>query len=269
MLRSFGVKKKSFRLKTCGHSHTVTRVNILQVCALQGNLSRLLQWYFYWLNAIPDIIKMQKASDRHRDMSLDISLSLMLMDILMSVQVWDLFYNAGSVRDMIKQKIQEESLRTYLFSYSSVYDSLSLDILASMFELDKAVVHSIVSKMIINEELMVSHYFVLVFVTHNTILHGAVLFSACMLPSCIISAMLDNLLHALFTEPLTPGSYCSAPCPTPTCTCVIWVVSSTVNHSWLQCVQLCVANICWHVFAIRPTIVFYCVMLSNQLILSV
>lgn len=69
--------------------------------------------------------------------------------------MWDLFYNANNVRDMIKQKIQEESLRTYLFSYSSVYDSLSLDILASMFELDKSVVHSIVSKMIINEELMV------------------------------------------------------------------------------------------------------------------
>jgi len=71
--------------------------------------------------------------------------------------VWDLFYNANDVRDMIKQKIQEESLRTYLFSYSGVYDSLSLDILSSMFELDKPVVHSIVSKMIINEELMVNH----------------------------------------------------------------------------------------------------------------
>lgn len=74
----------------------------------------------------------------------------------MNAKVWDLFYNANDVRDMIKQKIQEESLRTYLFSYSSVYDSLSLDILSSMFELDKPVVHSIVSKMIINEELMAS-----------------------------------------------------------------------------------------------------------------
>lgn len=57
---------------------------------------------------------------------------------------------------MIKLKIQEESLRTYLFTYSSVYDSLSLDILAAMFELEKSVVHSVISKMIINEELMVS-----------------------------------------------------------------------------------------------------------------
>lgn len=69
--------------------------------------------------------------------------------------MWDLFYNAESVRNMIKQKIQEESLRTYLFSYSSVYDSLSLDTLAEMFELEQPMVHSVISKMIINEELMV------------------------------------------------------------------------------------------------------------------
>ena len=53
-------------------------------------------------------------------------------------------------------KIQEESLRTYLFTYSSVYDTLSLVTLAEMFELDVYKVHSIISKMIINEELMVS-----------------------------------------------------------------------------------------------------------------
>jgi len=92
----------------------------------------------------------------HADVNVLCSLYFVLMDSCVYVQVWDLFYNANSVRDMIKQKIQEESLRTYLFSYSSVYDSLSLDILSSMFELDKAVVHSIVSKMIINEELMVN-----------------------------------------------------------------------------------------------------------------
>ena len=69
--------------------------------------------------------------------------------------MWDLFYRAEDVRKMIIQKIQEESLRTYLFSYSSVYDSLSMGMLASMFDLDVVNVHGIISKMIINEELMV------------------------------------------------------------------------------------------------------------------
>jgi translation initiation factor 3 subunit C len=71
------------------------------------------------------------------------------------LQVWDLFFQATRVRDMITQKIQEESLRTYLFTYSSVYDSISMVTLAEMFELEKGTVHSIISKMIINEELMV------------------------------------------------------------------------------------------------------------------
>ena len=72
------------------------------------------------------------------------------------VQVWELFYKSETVQEMVTSKIQEESLRTYLFTYSSVYDSLSLETLADMFEIDQGIVHSIISKMIINEELMVS-----------------------------------------------------------------------------------------------------------------
>lgn len=56
---------------------------------------------------------------------------------------------------MLTRLIREESLRTYLFTYSHVYDSISMATLASMFELDRSVVHSTISKMIINEELMV------------------------------------------------------------------------------------------------------------------
>jgi len=74
----------------------------------------------------------------------------------MNAKVWDLLYNSQRVRELLKQKIQEESLRTYLFSYSSVYDSLSLQMLSDMFDLDKTVVHSTISKMIITEELMAS-----------------------------------------------------------------------------------------------------------------
>lgn len=44
----------------------------------------------------------------------------------MNAKVWDLFYDADSVRAMLSRKIQEESLRTYLFTYSNVYDSISI-----------------------------------------------------------------------------------------------------------------------------------------------
>jgi len=74
----------------------------------------------------------------------------------MKAKVWDLFHKSAEVCTMVEDKIQEESLRTYLFTYSSVYDSLSLQVLAEMFGLQKNVVHSIISKMIINEELMAS-----------------------------------------------------------------------------------------------------------------
>ncbi|KPP77458.1 eukaryotic translation initiation factor 3 subunit C-like [Scleropages formosus] len=44
----------------------------------------------------------------------------------MNSKVWDLFPEAQRVREMLVRKIQEESLRTYLFTYSSVYDSIRL-----------------------------------------------------------------------------------------------------------------------------------------------
>jgi len=74
----------------------------------------------------------------------------------MNAKVWDLFYQADRVRTMLVRKIQEESLRTYLFTHSSVYDSISMTILSDMFQLEQSTVHSIISKMIMNEELMAS-----------------------------------------------------------------------------------------------------------------
>ena len=62
---------------------------------------------------------------------------------------------SSNIFSMITRKIQEETLRTYLFTFSCVYDSMSLETLATTFELDVPSVHSTVSKMIISEELMV------------------------------------------------------------------------------------------------------------------
>lgn len=57
---------------------------------------------------------------------------------------------------MLTRLIKEEALRTYLFTFSHVYSSISISTLAQMFQMEQGSVHSIISKMIINEELMVS-----------------------------------------------------------------------------------------------------------------
>lgn len=67
------------------------------------------------------------------------------------------YFNRLGVKEMLRRKIREESLRTYLFTYSHVYDSVSLPRLATMYDMEYDHVHSIVAKMIINQELMVSY----------------------------------------------------------------------------------------------------------------
>ncbi|KAK5967664.1 Eukaryotic translation initiation factor 3 subunit C [Trichostrongylus colubriformis] len=71
----------------------------------------------------------------------------------MNQKVWNLFRNSESVKEMVVKRIQTESLRTYLLMYSTVYTTVSLEKLSTLFELDKKQVHSVISKMIIQEEL--------------------------------------------------------------------------------------------------------------------
>ena len=54
------------------------------------------------------------------------------------------------------RRIQEEGLRTYLFTYAPHYNSLSLSLLSRTFSLPIRTVTSIVSKMIWSEELSAS-----------------------------------------------------------------------------------------------------------------
>eukprot|EP00442_Polarella_glacialis_P058742 CAMPEP_0115121100 /NCGR_PEP_ID=MMETSP0227-20121206/46061_1 /TAXON_ID=89957 /ORGANISM="Polarella glacialis, Strain CCMP 1383" /LENGTH=969 /DNA_ID=CAMNT_0002522847 /DNA_START=59 /DNA_END=2964 /DNA_ORIENTATION=- len=61
--------------------------------------------------------------------------------------------NGLKVKDMITVKVKTEALRTYLFAFSSIYDAFQLDQLVSMFSLEAVLVHSIISKMMIKEEL--------------------------------------------------------------------------------------------------------------------
>ncbi|KAI1188311.1 eukaryotic translation initiation factor 3 subunit 8 N-terminus-domain-containing protein [Nemania serpens] len=70
-----------------------------------------------------------------------------------SIKIWDLMPNMDEIKSMLSKQIQEEGLRTYLFTYAPFYDTLAVSTLSSMFELDDRKVASIVSKMISHEEL--------------------------------------------------------------------------------------------------------------------
>lgn len=79
-----------------------------------------------------------------------------LINDKMNAKVWDLMPQSTNVKVMLAEKVKEESLRTYLFRYSTIYESISIENLALMFELPRHQVYSNISKMIINEDLMAS-----------------------------------------------------------------------------------------------------------------
>ena len=74
-------------------------------------------------------------------------------ELINSIKIWELMPEPEKIKTMLSEQIQEEGLRTYLFTYAPFYDTLAVDTLASMFELPERKVAAIVSKMISHEEL--------------------------------------------------------------------------------------------------------------------
>ncbi|PMD28380.1 eukaryotic translation initiation factor 3 subunit C [Hyaloscypha hepaticicola] len=74
-------------------------------------------------------------------------------EFIHSIKIWELMAKPDSIKAMLSEQIQEEGLRTYLFTYAPYYDTLSVATLSSMFELTDRKVAAIVSKMISHEEL--------------------------------------------------------------------------------------------------------------------
>ncbi|KAL2796433.1 eukaryotic translation initiation factor 3 subunit EifCc [Aspergillus keveii] len=74
-------------------------------------------------------------------------------EMLNSIKIWELMPQPEKVKEMLSQQIQEEGLRTYLFTYAPFYDSLSISTLSNMFELPEKKIAAIISRMISHEEL--------------------------------------------------------------------------------------------------------------------
>ncbi|KAG6844342.1 hypothetical protein H0H87_007618 [Tephrocybe sp. NHM501043] len=77
-------------------------------------------------------------------------------DLIQSIKIWSLMPEAASVKEMLAKRIQEQGLRTYLFTYAPHYSTLSISLLSRTFSLPVNTVTSIVSKMIWSEELSAS-----------------------------------------------------------------------------------------------------------------
>lgn len=77
-------------------------------------------------------------------------------DLMTAIKIWNLFPEHSRIKTMLEVKIKEEALRTYLFTYAPHYDSMSLDQLMSMFTISSTAITSLISKMIISEELYAS-----------------------------------------------------------------------------------------------------------------
>jgi hypothetical protein len=75
------------------------------------------------------------------------------MENVQKLKMWGLMNNSESVLNMIRDKIKEISLKTYLLTYGSQYSSVSLDTLADMFEMEPNKVYRHVSQMIFNDQL--------------------------------------------------------------------------------------------------------------------
>ncbi|KAF9180112.1 Translation initiation factor 3 subunit c [Haplosporangium sp. Z 767] len=78
------------------------------------------------------------------------------IELIHAIKIWELMPQSDKIKEMLGQKIQEEGLRTYLFTNASYYSSVSLEQLAKMFDLPLSNAVAIVSKMVWNEELSAS-----------------------------------------------------------------------------------------------------------------
>ena len=74
-------------------------------------------------------------------------------NLLSSIKIWKLFPDYDQLLAMMKTQLQVEGLRTYIFTYKSIFTKLSINKLSTIFDLSEEKVVQILSKMIDNNDI--------------------------------------------------------------------------------------------------------------------
>ena len=80
------------------------------------------------------------------------------INIILNLDIWNLLPEEGRIltKNMLSQKIKEESIKVYILIYSVHYTSLKLEYIANIYNTDIYTIKCIISKMIYNKELSAS-----------------------------------------------------------------------------------------------------------------
>lgn len=131
----------------------------------QNNRRRVLSRTFRKFHDIYDRQVFTGPPEQTRDYVMTATKALMkgdwkkCTDLLNSLEVWNLVSGENAdeaIKTMLVEKVKQTGLRTYLLAFSAQYDSLSLAQLRDMFDMGKNEVHSVVSKMMINRDIIAS-----------------------------------------------------------------------------------------------------------------
>eukprot|EP00762_Andalucia_godoyi_P005566 ANDGO_00596.mRNA.1 Eukaryotic translation initiation factor 3 subunit C len=72
--------------------------------------------------------------------------------VLFEIDTWTGIHNAEDVKAKLKERVKEETMRSYLLSNARIYKSFSIPRLLSMFETSREVCLALISRMILSEE---------------------------------------------------------------------------------------------------------------------
>ena len=127
------------------------------ISSLQNPISKQFRKYFQTYNK--QIFT--GPPENSREMILSASKALLngqwkkACELLLTLDAWNLLPGDGSdkIKILLSQKVKEEGVRLYLLTYGIHFESISLNHICEIFEMDILIARRIISQMIFNKEI--------------------------------------------------------------------------------------------------------------------